>query len=212
MTPFCFPYTVCVLGCNDDVANAQLVQQAMSSARVPEASRSDVSQEAVGIIRIHTELNSAAFDIQRKRDRLRVSGLICNSWQVPTRLLLLIFSAPLRSRRPHPQHSLPASPHTHRSSCGTDPNSCWQLAKVEALRVVFCSTHPGKRRLKTQISWKYRLRDAGIGEVSLSFRRTLPSSDPNEAKGSKMEPKVIAHPSYKVPIESHMELQASTPR
>ena len=40
------------------------------------------------------------------------------------------------------------------------------------------------------------------------------SSDPNEAKGSKMEPKVIGHPSQKVPIESNMELLlgGSSPR
>ena len=44
-------------------------------------------------------------------------------------------SAPLRSSRPHPQHSLPAAHHPHRSRCVPDPNSCWQFAKVDALKM-----------------------------------------------------------------------------
>ena len=69
-------------------------------------------------------------------------------------------------------------------------------------------------------NWRSRLHGSAkwlIGAPCLTHwsphaTQSLPSSDPNEPKGSKMEPKVIAHPSQEVPIESNMELQASNPQ
>ena len=69
-------------------------------------------------------------------------------------------------------------------------------------------------------NWRSRLHGSAkwlIGAPCLTHwsphaTQSLPSSDPNEPKDSKMEPKVIAHPSQEVPIESNMELQASTPQ